>query len=222
MQQRMFGLILLINYANAFIVPQEVPSLLSLVYSNIPPIKKGTDSRVGFGYRLGEHADFQVVFELGPQTNTKPIGNAASDDSDTSKRNVDQNDYVMKNSPNPEGTEWLSNWSQDMKTKTKKPANKPVEYVNTAPSLHTGPFISESALRQLQQLYGKAHTQNSAQLMFPDSIGTLPAVAMDDVIKLQTESRKKNLLSNTVNQPEPPSQADKSKITEELMDVDFD
>lgn len=27
--------------ANAFIVPQEVPSLLSLVYSNIPPIKKG-------------------------------------------------------------------------------------------------------------------------------------------------------------------------------------
>lgn len=34
----------------------------------------GTDSRIGFGYRLGEHADFQVVFELGPQTNTKPIG----------------------------------------------------------------------------------------------------------------------------------------------------
>lgn len=25
----------------SFIVPQEVPSLLSLVYSNIPPIKKG-------------------------------------------------------------------------------------------------------------------------------------------------------------------------------------
>lgn len=82
-------------------------------------VTPGTDSRVGFGYRLGEHADFQVVFELGPQTNTKPIGildtgsivtwftfidflfyftgSAASDDSDTSKRNVDQNDYVMKN-----------------------------------------------------------------------------------------------------------------------------
>lgn len=59
---------------HAFIVPQELPSILSLVYSNIPPIKKGTDSRVGFGYRLGEHADFQVLFELGPQTNTRPIG----------------------------------------------------------------------------------------------------------------------------------------------------
>lgn len=34
----------------------------------------GTDSRFGFGYRLGEHADFQVQVELGPQTHTKPIG----------------------------------------------------------------------------------------------------------------------------------------------------
>lgn len=58
----------------AFIVPQEIPSILSLVYSNIPPIKKGTDSRVGFGFRLGEHADFQVQFEIGPQKFTRPIG----------------------------------------------------------------------------------------------------------------------------------------------------
>jgi len=222
MLQRIFGLVLLINYVNSFIVPQEVPSLLSLVYSNIPPIKKGTDSRVGFGYRLGEHADFQVVFELGPQTNTKPIGSAASDDSDTSKRNVNQNDYVMKNSPNPEGTEWLSNWSQDMKTKSKKGATKPVEMVDAAHKPQTGPFISESALRQLQQLYGKAHTQNEAQATFPDSIGTLPAFAMDEVIKRQAENRKKNLLPNTVRDPEPQPQANKSKITAELMDVDFD
>lgn len=75
----------------------------------------GTDSRIGFGYRLGEHADFQVMFELGPQTNTRPIGlitlnrynfhhtvlkpyftgNAAStdDDADNSKRNVNPEDY---------------------------------------------------------------------------------------------------------------------------------
>lgn len=95
--------------------------------------------------------------------------------------------------------------------------------VNTAHQLQTGPFISESALRQLQQLYGKAHTQNVAQPTFPDSIGTLPAVAMDDVIrKLQIENRKKNILPNTVRDPEPQSQADKSKITADLMDVDFD
>lgn len=93
--------------------------MLSLVYSNIPPIKKGTDSRVGFGFRLGEHADFQVLFELGPQKFTKPIGmmqnkfklkncillsffyllyekGSVDADSDTSKRMVDQTDYDKK------------------------------------------------------------------------------------------------------------------------------
>lgn len=218
MLQRIFGLILLINYVNTFIVPQEVPSLLSLVYSNIPPIKKGTDSRVGFGYRLGEHADFQVVFELGPQTNTKPLGNSASDDdSDNSKRNVDQNDYLMKNSPNPEGSEWLANWSQNMRTKSKKVTSKPVVMVDDPHKLQTGPFISESALRQLQQLYGKAQIQNGAQSTFSDSIGTLPAVAMDDVIKSKPDSHKNNILLR-----KPQSAVDKSKITAELMDVDFE
>lgn len=109
-----------------------------------------------------------------------------------------------------------------MKTKSKKVTTKPVQMVDTAHRLQTAPFISESALRQLQQLYGKAHTPNEAQSTFPDSIGTLPAVAMDDVLKLQNESRKKNLLPNIVREPEPQSQADRSKITADLMDVDFD
>lgn len=55
-------------------MPQELPSVLSVVYSVIPPIKKGTDSRLGFGFRLGNHADFQTIFEIGPQKNTKPLG----------------------------------------------------------------------------------------------------------------------------------------------------
>lgn len=110
----------LFSDCNGLIVPQELPSVLSLVYSNIPPVKKGTDSRVGFGFRLGEHADFQVMFELGPQKFTKPIGMCNDifslqmgisiyinmricvfilgkpspyDNSDTSKRMVDQSDY---------------------------------------------------------------------------------------------------------------------------------
>lgn len=69
-------LLLLIFYKNAtsLIIPEEVPTILSLIYSNIPPIKKGTDSRLGLGFRLGEHADFQILIELGPQTETNPIG----------------------------------------------------------------------------------------------------------------------------------------------------
>lgn len=40
----------------------------------------GTDSRVGFGFRLGEHADFQVMYELGPQIYTQKIGEASSNE----------------------------------------------------------------------------------------------------------------------------------------------
>ncbi|XP_046665128.1 uncharacterized protein LOC124357405 isoform X2 [Homalodisca vitripennis] len=32
------------------------------------------DSRVGFGFRIGPNADAQVLVELGPQTNTTPLG----------------------------------------------------------------------------------------------------------------------------------------------------
>ncbi|XP_008552722.1 uncharacterized protein LOC103574932 isoform X2 [Microplitis demolitor] len=60
------------------IIPEELPSILSLIFSNIPPIKKGTDSRIGLGFRLGEHADFQTIVELGPQKETDPIGNGES------------------------------------------------------------------------------------------------------------------------------------------------
>ncbi|XP_015603307.1 uncharacterized protein LOC107271613 [Cephus cinctus] len=72
---RLVVLLSLYTRAAGFIVPEEVPTVLSVIYSNIPPIKKGTDSRLGVGFRLGEHADFQVLVELGPQTETDPIGN---------------------------------------------------------------------------------------------------------------------------------------------------
>ncbi|XP_034234523.1 myc-associated zinc finger protein-like [Thrips palmi] len=63
----------LASSVGAFIVPDQLVSLLTVVYSVIPPIKKGTDSRVGFGYRFGPFADVQVLLELGPQTETRPI-----------------------------------------------------------------------------------------------------------------------------------------------------
>lgn len=42
----------------------------------------GTDSRIGFGYRLGDHADFQIQFEIGPQKETKSIGQNSSNKRD--------------------------------------------------------------------------------------------------------------------------------------------
>ncbi|KAE8751319.1 hypothetical protein FOCC_FOCC001890 [Frankliniella occidentalis] len=38
-----------------------------------PMQRCGTDSRLGFGFRFGPHADAQVVLELGPQRRTEPL-----------------------------------------------------------------------------------------------------------------------------------------------------
>ncbi|CAG9861240.1 unnamed protein product [Phyllotreta striolata] len=74
----------------SFIVPDELPSLLSVIYSNIPTLKKGTDSRLGWGFRLGDRADFQVLVELGPQMYTRPLANQGTDNS-ANKRSTLEN-----------------------------------------------------------------------------------------------------------------------------------
>ncbi|KAJ8667123.1 hypothetical protein QAD02_008785, partial [Eretmocerus hayati] len=71
---------------SSLIVPEEVPSTLPLIYSKIPPIKKGTDSRLGIGFRFGEHADFQIIMELGPQYETTPLKHPLSKEETKRKR----------------------------------------------------------------------------------------------------------------------------------------
>ncbi|CAH2101969.1 unnamed protein product [Euphydryas editha] len=42
-------------------------------YGFAPRIFKGNDHRLGFGFRFGNHADLQILYEFGPQTSTKPL-----------------------------------------------------------------------------------------------------------------------------------------------------
>lgn len=104
------------------VIPNELPTLLSIVYSNIPPVKLGkfeivkkhtfwkqhnkffkfekivgADSKLGFGFRLGPHADFQTIIELGPQEKTKPLGLDGNQlKRQSSKRIVTVNDSKLK------------------------------------------------------------------------------------------------------------------------------
>ncbi|XP_025199575.1 uncharacterized protein LOC112597657 [Melanaphis sacchari] len=101
------------SYVNATIfVPEEIPSLLSVVYSNMPPIKKGTDSRLGVGFRLGPNADVQFQLELGPQTNTLPIGGTASTPAVANKRHATVGQGSGSNGGKPK--DWLSAWRLQM------------------------------------------------------------------------------------------------------------
>ncbi|XP_049793904.1 uncharacterized protein LOC126203586 [Schistocerca nitens] len=108
--------------SDALIIPQELPSILSLIYSNLPPLKKGTDSRFGFGFRFGEHADFQVLIQLGPQTETQPIG-PQPENNGNSKRHVIQQTFYIPNGEeiitDTQGGKWLSSWRSAFTPKKK-------------------------------------------------------------------------------------------------------
>ncbi|XP_014209326.1 uncharacterized protein LOC106639993 [Copidosoma floridanum] len=63
------------NYVTSLIIPEDLPTVTNVFFSVFPPIKIGTDSRIGIGFKFGEHADFQVLTEYGPQKYTQQIGN---------------------------------------------------------------------------------------------------------------------------------------------------
>uniref|UniRef100_A0A182F4R8 Uncharacterized protein n=1 Tax=Anopheles albimanus TaxID=7167 RepID=A0A182F4R8_ANOAL len=203
-----------VSLTNAFIVPEELPSILSLVYSNIPPIKKGTDSRIGFGFRLGEHADFQVQLELGPQLNTRPIGKLEQDiarclkreltvdfspsgqAAGSSKRYVDNDDYANSVRNPPRSSSWLEAWSKQ--TKQRQQFNKDKLRDSLMPP---APIMNEGAYNQLQQLY-----EMNKQREYEDAIGTLPAEV------LETRINQLKALHNPVNQFKPmPSETNEAK-----------
>ncbi|KAG5675332.1 hypothetical protein PVAND_005242 [Polypedilum vanderplanki] len=219
----------------AFIVPQELPSILSLVYSNIPPIKKGTDSRVGFGYRFGDHADFQIQFELGPQKETQPIASAQS----PSKRYIQSNDESQlqrivrrqESRPTLESYEtttskgWLQSIFEQFRnnfletTTTEKP--QPI-------TLRRVPMISSSAYRHLQKLYSSARVNLDTRENEIDSVTIessssgqhLPKAAIDILQGNRSENQVRN--NNNNNNANSRSKEKIDSITRDLSNVDLD
>ncbi|XP_055386580.1 uncharacterized protein LOC129615406 [Condylostylus longicornis] len=168
---------------SAFVIPQELPSILSLVYSNIPQIRKGHDSRYGFGFRLGDNADIQFVLELGPQSETRPIG---LDTATSRKRAVSQSDFnestesitlkkIQKDKKLAEAENWLKNWSKDQFKKKKLDSKlltmsdaenrKKPPIVNGMLNLesNTITMVPENALDQLTALYKMKNRTTSNQ-----------------------------------------------------------
>ncbi|GAB0099743.1 uncharacterized protein DMENIID0001_156300 [Sergentomyia squamirostris] len=220
----LLGVLMLVSSSTAhFVVPEEFASLLGVIFSTIPQVRKGTDSRVGFGYRLGDHADFQVLVELGPQKFTKPIGETSMTSSN-SKRNVNPDDY----SPPKDATNWLMNWSQSAK---KEPMVKIQDSLNPISSVLMGnqnvpmkPLVPDSALKQLLQLYGK-RSEDREESPEPsssnDSLGILPATAQDSTVQFQ--DRHRVFVKTPAEKASVTNSAEKrKKITEDLMDVELD
>ncbi|XP_016954902.1 uncharacterized protein LOC108027829 [Drosophila biarmipes] len=222
--------------ASAFIVPRELPSILSIVYSNIPPIKKGTDSRLGFGFRLGEHADFQVMVELGPQKETRPIGEP-NDDQSFNKRQVSQGDQKalarqlyrqqvqkeaerLMTSTERNGASWLEAWSNGMKPQKPKGQKEQVK----KPAVKDSPPDPSNAMQQLQLLYKMA--TSSSTTSSTTSTTELPPVFQGGSLNLGGPSGFKlpppalSQDTNTLSNPGPLKNP--SEITKELSNVSLE
>ncbi|XP_026319215.1 uncharacterized protein LOC113229745 [Hyposmocoma kahamanoa] len=167
----LFGLVSLGSCG--IIIPEELPSLLSVAYSNIPPIKKGTDSRVGFGFAFGNHADLQVMFELGPQTNTQNLtGQGFQSGSNKRQAPASPPKKINKNREKylqSDAGKYLQSWATKMRkppTITRPPGEVPnledsvVELVknkNGEYEIHqpASPHMSQAIMDSLKTLYGQ-------------------------------------------------------------------
>ncbi|KAL3272003.1 hypothetical protein HHI36_022471 [Cryptolaemus montrouzieri] len=93
----------------------------------------GTDSRIGWGFRLGDRADFQVLVELGPQKYTQPLANEPNKVVSNKRNTLDdlasqlwaqrqedkrqQQQQKESNQPPSEANSWIQSWSNGMKNK---------------------------------------------------------------------------------------------------------
>ncbi|XP_047513968.1 uncharacterized protein LOC125055551 [Pieris napi] len=189
----------------SIIIPEELPSLLSVAYSNIPPIKKGTDSRVGFGFAFGNHADFQVMFELGPQTNTLPL-NGQGFPTNAKRQAAYPVEKVNKNREKflqTEAGKYLQNWAQKMKSP--KPVKKPVKTET--------PNLEESMVELVKNDKG----QYEIHQPHPENMSK---TAMNSLKKLYGE--KENSTEQTEAKNEKRSKEEVRKITEDLSNVDLE
>ncbi|XP_052738813.1 uncharacterized protein LOC112042831 [Bicyclus anynana] len=193
------------------IIPEELPSLLSVAYSNIPPIKKGTDSRIGFGFAFGNHADFQVMLELGPQTNTMNLTGQPF------PKNGNSNNKRQAPSPPPakinknrekflqtDAGKYLQNWAQKMKNPPKPakiPESRPGDVMN----------LEDSMVELVKNDKGEYEIHQPKP-------GHMPQYVLDSLKKLYGE--KKEEAKKLVEKKR--SEAEIKKITEDLSDVDLD
>ncbi|XP_049883933.1 uncharacterized protein LOC126379268 [Pectinophora gossypiella] len=192
------------------IIPEELPSLLSVAYSNIPPIKKGTDSRVGFGFAFGNHADFQVMFELGPQTNTQNLTGQGFQSNNKRQAPAPPPPKVNKNREKflqSEAGNYLQSWASKMR-KPSPPASAPGQTPN----------LEDSVVELVRNHRGEYEIHQPKP-------GHMPQKVLDELKRLYGEKKeeaKKLTEKKKTEATKQRSEAEIKKITEDLSNVDLD
>ncbi|XP_066153736.1 uncharacterized protein snsl [Euwallacea fornicatus] len=157
---------------NCFIIPDELPSILSVIYSNIPTLKKGTDSRFGWGFKLGDRADFQILTELGPQIYTQKLANQ-EEEGGVNKRNTLNNlanklyaqrqqekreEIKKKEVPKSDSEKWLQKWSKTVVREKEVLDQTQIAPKNAKPGLGVGEIDAKSVIPEDAEDSAKSKT----------------------------------------------------------------
>lgn len=131
---------------------------------------------MGFGFRLGEHADFQILLELGPQRETRPIGgDNNSQNAIFRKRHInlqqelELDQELEKKKIGSSGGNWLEKWYQQVQV------NKLIPTKGN----------EKSVKQQQQQWFIEPLAKTTQNSLNKDSSGKLPEkpILAKDVMK---------------------------------------
>lgn len=141
---------------------------------------------MGFGFRLGEHADFQILLELGPQKETRPIGEEQNNSQNSNvfrKRHVSKQEeleFYQNEGQNKlgESGNWLQKWYQQVQANKLIPIQKTTKNIEPSVKSVQNALIKDKSLqlpdkpillnrntdivKHLQQLYELADRNVSA------------------------------------------------------------
>lgn len=174
------------------------------------------------------------MVELGPQKNTRPIGDPDNmDGSSFNKRQVNKRQQLAVQqeltSTERSAATWLEKWSNDANVAKKKMSSKvkpPKKQLTNkpAPVIATMQQMPDQTLRQLQMLYQMA-TSTTSDTINPTTQRTSVEGEIDAAKHLQERLK---LFKDTTNTeqlqgllPKSPEKS-KTQITKELMDVNLD
>ncbi|CAG9794400.1 unnamed protein product [Diatraea saccharalis] len=167
----------------------------------------GTDSRVGFGFAFGNHADFQVMLELGPQTETKNLTGTGFESTNSKRQaTLPPSPKLNKNREKflqTDAGKYLSNWAQKMK--------QPPKVVKTSPRPGEVPNLEDSVVELVKNQRGEYEIHQPKP-------GNIPQKVLDDLKRLY--GVKKEEAKRLGEQKR--TQEEIKKITEDLSNVDLD
>lgn len=178
-----------------------------------------------------------MLLELGPQKETRPLGEPNKDDQSFNKRQVSASELreqlrqqELMTSTERNAASWLETWSKGMKPQEKVKSKQRTKHTSKVAALPERVPMPADAVQQLQMLYKMANDATSSSTTTTTSSSTTteaPAVVeVDESLKLSAPSGFKlpppALTQDTNSLGTSRAKKSSAEITKDLMNVSLE